>query len=295
MKLAFKKFDAFASGGSSGNPAGAVYAGEGQTLDAETMQRIARELKGFVSETGFVLPGSPPRLKYYSSEREVDFCGHATIAIMYDYFVSGPGRGLESAVISTNRGMLEVYNRVSDLDAVFIMAPVPEFGKTGFSAEDVAGALGLAASDPDSTLPVRLINAGLDTLLVPVSSLDVILGMKPDFAKLGAWCVDMGVDIVEVFCRETVCADASWRVRVFCPRMGYLEDPATGSGNSAFGCYLLDCGLWDGGDIMLEQNGEREAFNRIQLATVGTGGPDGDLRVLFGGGAKIIIEGVYNA
>ena len=28
-------------------------------------------------------------LKYYSSEREVDFCGHATISIMYDLMKNG--------------------------------------------------------------------------------------------------------------------------------------------------------------------------------------------------------------
>jgi len=293
MKLAFKKIDAFASGGSAGNPAGAVYVGAGEKLEADAMQRIARELKGFVSETGFVFPDSPLRLKYYSSEREVDFCGHATIAVMYDYFADGPGQGQESVVISTNRGMLEVYNRIPERDAVFIMAPVPEFRTTAISRSAVAEALGLTTAELDSAVPVSVINAGLDTLLVPVSSLDAILAMKPDFAALAAWCVAHGVDIVEVFCRETVCADASWRVRVFCPRMGYLEDPATGSGNSAFGYYLLENGLWDGGDLALEQNGERELFNRIRLATVRTGGLNGNLRVLFGGGASVKIEGFY--
>ncbi len=34
--------------------------------------------------------------------------------------------------------------------------------------------------------------------------------------------------------------------RVFAPKFGYLEDPATGSGNSAFGYYMLKNALWDG-------------------------------------------------
>ncbi len=50
------------------------------------MLQIARELKGFVNEVGFIFQSGENRfdLKYYSAEREVDFCGHATIAIMYD-------------------------------------------------------------------------------------------------------------------------------------------------------------------------------------------------------------------
>jgi len=44
------------------------------------MQAIARELKGFVNEVGYLcrLDKDLFDLKYYSSEREVDFCGHAT-------------------------------------------------------------------------------------------------------------------------------------------------------------------------------------------------------------------------
>ena len=50
------------------------------------MLQIAKELKGFVKEVGYVFGTSEGSfdLKYFSSEREVDFCGHATIAIMYD-------------------------------------------------------------------------------------------------------------------------------------------------------------------------------------------------------------------
>lgn len=51
------------------------------------MQQIAKELKGFVTEVGFIFKQSDNvfQLKYFSSEREVDFCGHATIAIMCEF------------------------------------------------------------------------------------------------------------------------------------------------------------------------------------------------------------------
>ena len=70
----FKKIDAFATPTSDGNPAAAVYL---ETMDAiadSDMQRIARELKGFVSEVGYVTRLAPDafRLRYYSSEREVE-------------------------------------------------------------------------------------------------------------------------------------------------------------------------------------------------------------------------------
>ena len=63
-----------------------MYLDEADTLSAEQMQQIAAECKGWVSEVGFVAKLGPKRywLRYYSSEREVDFCGHATVGIAYD-------------------------------------------------------------------------------------------------------------------------------------------------------------------------------------------------------------------
>ena len=50
----FKKLDAFASGRSAGNPAGAVYLDSPDEITPGEMQQVARELKGFVSEVGYV-------------------------------------------------------------------------------------------------------------------------------------------------------------------------------------------------------------------------------------------------
>jgi PhzF family phenazine biosynthesis protein len=265
------------------------------------MQKIAAEMSGFVSEVGFVFPFDsnmhrPDKadlsLKYFSPEREVDFCGHATIAIMHDLFRTGYFGNRREVRISTNRGVLSVVNRIAEMDAVFISAPLPEFRDTVVPLEGTAAALGIRQNDIDSLLPVCVINAGLNTLLVPISSLDTVLAMKPDYEVLRSWCRSCGADIVEVFCSKTVSSSTLWRVRVFCPLMGYLEDPATGSGNSAFGYYLLKNALWDGLPIELEQNGEREAFNLVKLTCEGTA--EEGKRVWFGGGARVKIDGFYH-
>ena len=64
------------------------------------------------------------------------------------------------------------------------------------------------------------------------------------------------------------------------------EDPATGSGNSAFANYLLSENLWDGSPITIEQGGNDRIFNSVKLKY--TNG-----QVLFGGKATVIIEGDY--
>lgn len=84
--LRFKKIDAFASQYSTGNPAAVVYLDSAEKLSSVEMLQLAKELKGFVSEVGYVSPGTDTdyHLRYFSSEREVAFCGHATIAILND-------------------------------------------------------------------------------------------------------------------------------------------------------------------------------------------------------------------
>ena len=107
-KFKFKKIDAFASGNSTGNPAAAVYLDSFDEITENEMQRIARELKGFVSEVGYIAAAGVDKykLRYFSSEKEVQFCGHATIAILYDLMKSkGPAAG-KKLLIETNKGVL---------------------------------------------------------------------------------------------------------------------------------------------------------------------------------------------
>jgi predicted PhzF superfamily epimerase YddE/YHI9 len=60
-------------------------------------------------------------MKYYSSEREVDFCGHATVAIMYDLLINDESlQQFETLKIKTNRGLLKAENRIKTENAVFI-------------------------------------------------------------------------------------------------------------------------------------------------------------------------------
>ena len=142
-------------------------------------------------------------------------------------------------------------------------------------------------------MPVRrpaLINAGLNTLIVPISGLCACLAIKPDEVKLKAFCLDNGIDIVLVFTQETAVKNNDYRTRVFAPKYGYLEDPATGSGNSAFGYYLLKQGAWDGGSLTIEQNNSFERPNTVKLSTVKK---EGKLRVIFGGAATVKIDGLY--
>lgn len=290
----FKKIDAFATNESEGNPAGYIWLDSPSSISANDMQQIARELKGYVNEVGYIYQVADQLfdLKFYSSEREVDFCGHATIAIMYD-LIKNNARLLQTDMlqIRTNRGTLNVENRIKSEDAVFIMSPEPVEKTTLPDTQLIAEKLRIDVNEIDCNHPISIINAGLSTLIVPITSLNSILSIAPDLEILKRFCFTSGIDIIEVFTTEVAAPTNHFRTRVFAPTFGYIEDPATGSGNSAFGYYLIKHNLWKGDTISIEQNGLRNQFNVVKLQQQMDA--NGNKRVLFGGGAITRIEGKY--
>jgi len=291
--LKFKKIDAFASFNSGGNPAGVIYLDNYNDLSADEMQQIARELKGFVSEVGYVWENEDGSfgLRYYSSEREVEFCGHATIAIMYDLVKNRADLlAKKELTIHTKNDSLVVENHIPKNDSVFITAPAPKFTTHAINREDIASALRIDAKMIDDRFDIAIINAGLETLVVPMKNLEATLSVNPDLAALNEFCKSIGIDIIILFTAECFDEINHYRTRVFAATFGYLEDPATGSGNSAFGNYLLQRNMWDGKLMNIEQNGLKENFNTVKLTTKQK---ENTRHILFGGSAKVKIDGNY--
>jgi PhzF family phenazine biosynthesis protein len=293
-RFKFKKMNAFASGLSTGNPAAAVYLDSFNDISEHDMLRIARELKGFVSEVVYIAEIGPNkyRLRYFSSEKEVEFCGHATIAVMYDLLKQQGGQLQGQHVqITTNKGVLDVENRISDEDSVFITAPVPRFNGNKIFIDEICAATNIRAGAIDRKMPVGIVNAGNETLCVPIQSLDDIVSMLPDYDTLRSFCHKHKLDVVTVFTKDVADTARACRTRVFAAPFGYLEDPATGSGNAALGYHLLRHKLWDGGRIILEQNNDKQNPNIVKMGTKPDA--DGSIRVIFGGAARMRIEGHY--
>jgi len=292
QRYRFKKIDAFVEGQSTGNPAGCVYLPNQDALSDEGMQQIARELAGFVSEVVYVyLEEGNTTLRFFSSEREVAFCGHATIAVMYDLLKNDPERARNPvARIHVEARELLVRNEIASADAVFISAPLPQFTSTNLTRDDIAAALKTPPGGITEKNRIVLVNAGLATLIVPVTSLDTLLSLHPDQKNLREFCLANGIEIILVWSEEVSLPQNNYRTRVFAPIYGYLEDPATGSGNAALGYYLLNATLWDGHMIRIEQGRSRERPNIIRLVSDAS---KVQRSVFFGGNAQVRIEGEY--
>jgi len=285
----YVKSNAFTSGNSLGNPAACIFTGQ-EELMPEQMQAIAAEHKGFVMEVVFCGKSDKAdcKLTYYSSECEVEFCGHGTIATMYTMVKETPELMVKPIItVETNRkGIIEVFNAINEEDAVYITAPDPIEHPMNLSIAQIEEELSMPHGTIRRDLPIRIIDAGLRTLLVPIADLDTEISVFPNEQSLKSFCLGNAIDIILVFSQQTSDNDAFAHTRVFAPKFGYLEDPATGSGNSAFANYLLSEGLWTGEPITIEQGGNDRIFNSVKLKCQ-------DGKVLFGGKATKKIEGEY--
>ena len=283
------KSNAFTAGDSLGNPAACVFTGE-ETLSPEQMQAVAREHKGFVMEVVFCSQSDVAdcKLTYYSSECEVDFCGHGTIATMYSKIKDDAVLRSKPVVkVETNRkGIVEVFNAIDTEDAVYITAPDPIEHPMNLTVDAIGKALGLNHEAIRRDLPIHIIDAGLRTLIVPITDLETEISVFPNEQELKIFCEGNDIDIILIFSKQTADADTFAHTRVFAPKFGYLEDPATGSGNSAFANYLLSEELWKGEPITIEQGGNDRIFNSVKLKCQ-------DGKVLFGGKATKKIDGEY--
>lgn len=286
----YRKIDAFTSGKSLGNPAACIYLEENQSLTDSEMLDIAKQHKGFVSEVVYCKQKSQAayHLTYYSSECEVDFCGHGTIACMYNLINETPYlMNQKEITIQTNKkGTLSVYNEVPSQDSVYITAPIPQYIGTSSNAKSIAENLGLKFEQISDAFPIDVIDAGLKTLIVPISALDDEINVFPNEHTLKGFCIAGDIDIILIYSLKVADDYNIAHTRVFAPKFGYLEDPATGSGNSAFGYYMLKNNIWDGKPISVEQGGADRVFNSIKLQY-----KDGN--VLFGGRATKRIKGIH--
>ncbi len=287
-KYQYKKVNAFTLGISRGNPAAYLMVEDGIT--AEEMLGIGKEHKGFVSEVVFCEKSEKAdyKLTYFSSECEVDFCGHGTVAAMYDIISENKELMKKpEVIIETNKkGVLTVYNNISDDGVVYITAPKAIHLEQKLSKEKIAAALGILTENISDKFPVDFIDAGLRTLLVPIESFSKEISIYPDETNLKDFCLANGIDIILIFSKETNSDKYMAHTRVFAPKFGYLEDPATGSGNSAFANYMLKNNLWNGEPIAVEQGGNNIVFNQVNLKVK-------DNCVLFGGKATTVIAGEY--
>jgi PhzF family phenazine biosynthesis protein len=233
-----ERLSAFSLKGKGGNPAGVVI---GDSLpDDATMQRVAKEV-GY-SETAFAEfhgGATTVRVRYFSPEAEVDFCGHATIATAIALAeIHGPG----SFRFATNAGLVPVTTRFDHDELVATLTSVaPKLAPAPDGVVDeLLPMLGWTRDDISNEISPGLSYAGAWHLIIGVRSLATLGSLDYDFDGVKKLMLAHELTTLQLIHRTSA---TEFRSRNPFPVGGVFEDPATGAAAAALGAYLRRHGL----------------------------------------------------
>lgn len=290
MRLRYVVLDVFTDKPYAGN-ALAVFP-EGDGLTTQQMQAIAKEMN--LSETTFVQrptkPGAAARVRIFTPSEELPYAGHPSVGTHWllaeEGRHAGPADGRVRVVQEVGAGLLpiDVERRGGRVATVLSTQVAPRFGEP---VEDprLASILGLTPDDVGLPgLPPRIVNTGIDWLVVPVDSEAALrrvrlAGDAPE--RLRA----MGLGpFVYPFCFEGFEKDALTAARGIIA--GQFEDPVTGSASGCLGAYLWKhARLPEEGWFVHTQGHVMGRPGRVRVEVA----PDGTPRV--GGSCVRVLEG----
>ena len=235
------RYAAFTASAEGGNPAGVVL--DASRLSDAQMLAIAADV-GY-SETAFLSPRptdhGPRRfdVKYFSSEAEVPFCGHATVAAAIALAArEGPGEmvfGIRSGDVPVRTQMEPGGSIAATLTSV-----VPQIHDV--SAEDVRRVLALLRwnlHELDPAFPPKIAYAGVRHLVLAAAARERLARLDYDYDGLKGYMLERDLTTVDLVWRES---QTTFHARNPFPVGGVVEDPATGAAAAAFGAYLRQLG-----------------------------------------------------
>ena len=258
MNLDIYYVDAFSNNIFGGNPAAVIFT---NLSDDDLMQNIAAENN--LSETAFInISENENTIRWFSPTKEVDLCGHATLASAFVYF-NYINTEKDTIEFKSNGGTLIVNKKDNILELDF---PKDTFIKTNHE-DVVCDAIGLK---PTETFKGQI------NLMAVYENEEEILNLQPDFKKV----IDLtgqGLIVTAPGLHHDFVS------RYFCPKYGINEDPVTGSAHTTLIPYWSD----------------KLGSKKLLAKQVSTRGGElfcenKDERVLIGGNAVLYMKGNIN-
>lgn len=228
--IAYSEVSAFTDTPGHGNQAGVVL--DATSLTDSEMQALAAFVG--VPETVFVtrLGGGLVRVRYFTPSQEVEFCGHATVALGLMLAQAGLWRG-EAVTLETLAGRVPL-RLVCDAGVprqIWMQQRGPEFRELGREwRAELAEALGINDRMVHRGLPLAAASTGLWGVFVPLLDSIVLDGLEPDLPAIERLSAELGVGSVYAYAPMGVNRFAA---RDFAPLLGIPEDPVTGSSAGA--------------------------------------------------------------
>jgi PhzF family phenazine biosynthesis protein len=216
MAIPLYQVDAFTSKAFCGNPAAVVILSK--KMPDVWMQAVAKEMN--LSETAFLLSKQDGfNLRWFTPKKEVDLCGHATLASAHILFEKNYLQPSAIAKFNTLSGTLiaKTSDRWIELD-------FPKLSLIPIAVNDqISQALGFS--------PKNVFETDVN-ILVELENSDDVRNYRPNFLKLS----DLPFQGLIITARGND-NEYDFVSRYFAPQAGINEDPVTGSAHCSLAPY----------------------------------------------------------
>jgi PhzF family phenazine biosynthesis protein len=214
--------DAFTNRRFAGNPAAVCVLSE--PAEESWMQDVAAEMN--LSETAFARRldhGPKYNLRWFTPRKEVDLCGHATLATAHILWEEGHVPAGEPALFETRSGLLTAQSGPDGIELDFPSEPVHEQVTDAAELSELRSALGA---------PALFAGRNRFDLLVELETEELVRKLRPDVRRLEQFPV-RGVIVTS----RSNSRDCDFVSRFFAPQVGIDEDPVCGSAHCCLGPY----------------------------------------------------------
>lgn len=224
----FSQVDVFSDAPLLGNPVAVVH--DADDLTDEQMAAFARWTN--LSETTFLLRPTAAdadyRLRIFTPGAELPFAGHPTLGSAHAWREAGgepavPGRVVQEC----GAGLVTLHDAAGRL--AFEAPPLLRSGPV--SADDLARVRRALRLDEAAVVDAAWVDNGPGWVGVLLGSAAEVLAVDPDWSVFG----DLDVGVVGAYPPGS---EAAVEVRAFCPGLGVVEDPVTGSLNAGLAQWL---------------------------------------------------------
>ena len=256
-----QRIAAFSRGNEGGNPAGVVL------LDAAVseadMARVAAKV-GY-SETAFAVRNGDGdmewRVRYFSPESEVPFCGHATIALGA---ALGARYGAGTYRLGLNDAEITIDAEPDDAGMAATLSSPPTHSRPASEAElrEALSLFNLSAADLDERLPPARVHGGADHVMLALTDRARLAAMSYDLDEGRAVMRRHGLVTIMLVHMEN---ERTFAARNAFASGGVPEDPATGAAAAAFAGYLRDRDWPHEGQITIRQGEDMGAPSMIEV------------------------------
>ncbi len=273
----------FVTGGIGGNPAGVVL--DADELSETEMLVIAAKIG--LSETAFVSSSDTEgfKLDFFTPNRRIAHCGHATIATFS--YLAELGRVSEG---ETSKETIDGPRKISIKNgAAYMEQLAPKYRmpshweKDDVTVADLLQSLRITEGDLNISIGPILVDTGNSFIVVGVKDGATLRDLRPDFDLISVISEKLDLIGYYVFTTDSNATDKDATTRMFAPRYAIEEESATGMAAGPLACVLHDHLHIEKDTFLIEQGRFMEPASP-SLITVELSVENGEVQNLMAGG-----------